>query len=76
LDSLFSNHHWWYYNKEIYPESYDKWFPINNINPHEEMLKYDIIIILSTDANLPRFGWGFIEDHYNTFYADKKNSLQ
>jgi hypothetical protein len=72
LDSLFSNHHWWYYNKEIYPESYDNWVTTNDINPHEEMLKYDIIILLATDANLPNFGWGFIETNYDIFYGQQK----
>ena len=68
LDDVFKKHHWWYYNKEIYPESYTKWLTINDINYHEEMLTYDVIIILSTDANLPNLGWGFIEDHYNKFF--------
>ena len=31
------------------------------------MLKYDIIIILAADTNLPGFGWGFIEEHYKMF---------
>jgi len=67
LDSLFSNHHWWYYNRDIYPESSEKWLTTNDINPHEEILKYDIIIILAADSNLPEFGWGFIEEFYNSF---------
>jgi len=68
LDDVFKKHHWWYYNKEIYPESYTKWLTINDINYHEEMLAYDVIIILCTDANLPNLGWGFIEDHYNCLF--------
>jgi hypothetical protein len=70
LDSIYSNHHWWYYNKEIYPESYSNYLTTNDINPHEEMLNYDIILMLSTDADLPNFGWGFIEEHYNIFYPE------
>jgi len=69
LDSIYTNHHWWYYNEVIYPEtSGNNWLPTSDINAHEEMLNYDIIIILSTDANLPKFGWGFIENNYNIFY--------
>jgi hypothetical protein len=72
LDSLFSNHHWWYYNKDIYPEcspeNSHSWLTTDDINPHEEMLKYDMIIILCTDANLPNLGWRFIEDEYNRFF--------
>ena len=33
----------------------------------EEIMKYDVIIIMSTDANLPAFGWGFIENLYDMF---------
>jgi hypothetical protein len=73
LDDVFSNHHWWYYNEVIYPESHDDyWLLVNDINYHQEMLNYDIIMILSTDANLPNLGWGFIEYHYNKFHGQSE----
>jgi len=69
LDNIFHNHRWWYYNSEIYPESYTQLLTINDINYYEEVMSHDVIIILSTDANLPNFGWGFIETFYNNFYS-------
>ena len=66
--SLFTDNHFWYYNKEIYPEQFDTPFTTEDIDLQNEILKYDIIIILSTDANLPNFGWGFIENAYTVFY--------
>jgi len=71
LDNLFSHHRFWYYNKEIYPECFHSWLTTDDINVQEEILKYDIIIILGTDATLPDFGWGFIENGYNLFCSQK-----
>jgi hypothetical protein len=62
--NLFTDDQFWYYNKDIYPGS----IPIENINFLDEISKFDIIIILSTDANLPDFGWGFIENGYSAFF--------
>jgi len=64
---LFSNSHFWYYNKDIYPNCFDAPFTTDDIDLLEEILNHDIIIILSTDANLPNFGWGFIENTFNIF---------
>ena len=66
--NLFTNNHFWFYNKEIYPEQFKNPFTTEDINLQDEILKYDIIIILSTDANLPYLGWGFIENGYMVFY--------
>jgi len=68
MGNLFADNHFWYYNKEIYPENFDNPFTTKDVNLQEEILKYDIIIILSTDANLSNFGWGFIENAYEVFY--------
>jgi hypothetical protein len=65
--NLFTNNHFWYYNKEIYPNNFDAPLTTDDINYREELLKFDIIIILSTDANLPNLGWGFIEKGYDIF---------
>ena len=65
--NLFTNNHFWYYNKEIYPEHFDAPLTTEDINYEEELLKFDVIIILSTDANLPNLGWGFIEKGYDIF---------
>jgi len=64
---LFTNNHFWYYNKEIYPEHFNAPHTTEDINYEEELLKFDVIIILSTDANLPNLGWGFIEKGYDVF---------
>jgi len=71
LDDLFTNPRWWYYNKEIYPDCFHNYITVNDVNVQEEILKYDVIMILGTDANLPNFGWGFIETGYDLFCSQK-----
>jgi len=63
-----SDYHFWYYNKEIYPETATNWTSTDGIDLLQEILKYNVIFIVSTDANLPNLGWGFIEDGYDLFY--------
>ena len=67
-NNLFTDNHFWYYNKEIYPQQSDIPLTTEDINLRDEISKYDVIIILGTDANLPNFGWGFIENSYNLFF--------
>jgi len=75
MEYYFANDHFWYYNKEIYPENFYNPFTTEEVNLHEEILKYDVIIILGTDANLPGFGWGFIENAYEIFYPSESDSI-
>lgn len=63
---LFDNHHFWYYNKEIFPGG----GLVSDVNLYNEIMAHDNILIMSTDANLPNFGWGFIENAYNVFFAN------
>ena len=63
-----NHYHYWYYNQTIYPETDNEWVSTEGIDLLNEISKYDMIIILSTDANLPNLDWKFIEDGYNLFF--------
>jgi hypothetical protein len=69
LDSLFTNHQFWYYNTDIFPNCYkvENWLTTKDINYLETLFKNEVIILLGTDATLPDFGWGFIEKMYDYF---------
>jgi hypothetical protein len=61
--SVYSRTDFYYYNRD--------WHPIGDaqqkVNPQEALqqaLAHDVVVIYCTDANLPEFGWGFIEQVY------------
>ncbi|MDR0940673.1 MAG: hypothetical protein LBM68_00435 [Bacteroidales bacterium] len=63
---LLENYHFWYYNKEIFPGNR----LVSEANLYNEIMEHDNILIISTDANLPQFGWGFIENAYDVFFSN------
>ncbi len=68
ISNAFSNSHFWFYNKQIYPDSYQKPLDTDQIDLKEEIAKHDVIIILGTEATMPNYGWGFIEDCYGLYH--------
>jgi hypothetical protein len=65
--AAFGANQFWYYNNQIYPSDNQEQIQANQLNTKEEILKYDVIIIMATEATLPGLGWGFIENLYNEF---------
>ncbi len=70
-DSLSSNYfkdgRFWYYYKEVFPESYSKFTSVDELNLKKELVSNDVILLICTDANLPRFGFGFIDEAFTLF---------
>lgn len=69
LTRVFSKNHFWFYNKQIYPESFQTPLETTQLKIREQILKHDVIIIMATEATLPKLGWGFIERAY-AMYTD------
>jgi hypothetical protein len=65
ISRAFSNDHFWYYNKQIFPDSFKSLLETNQVDLKEQIARHDVIIIMATEANLPGFGWGFIENAYD-----------
>jgi hypothetical protein len=63
----FSKSHFWFYNRQIFPDSYQSPLETSQVNLQEQIETHDIIIILATEATLPDFGWGFIENAARIF---------
>ena len=57
----FGEHAFWYYNEQIYPGNGSKPVERRNVDLLLRVLETDFIIILLTDANMYRFGFGFVE---------------
>ncbi len=67
ISNCFNKTHFWYYNKEVFPESAKKIVYTENLNIKQEVLENDVILIMATEANLKNIGWGFINTIYNHF---------
>jgi len=59
--SLFNNGKFWFYNQEVYPDHYDKPTIVSSIDFKKEIAENEVIILMSTDANLFKFPFGFSE---------------
>jgi hypothetical protein len=57
-----------FYYQEIHPD-YTK---VENTDMQTLINKTDVIILLTTDANLPGFAWGFIDDTYHSLIGKKE----
>lgn len=59
MSDVFDDGEFWYYNNQIFQPSHDDpvWAPEANL--HVELLEKDVVMLLTTDANLPEFPWNF-----------------
>ena len=67
ISRLFSDSHFWFYNQQVYPDSYTTPLNTSQLNLRNEIEHHDVFIIMATEATLPKLGWGFIEDTYKVF---------
>ncbi|MEI8137456.1 MAG: hypothetical protein WCH21_09060, partial [Bacteroidota bacterium] len=67
ISKSFNNHHFWYYNKQVYPDSHNAEVLVDNSKLADEINNHDVFMVIVTDANLPKMGWGFFENLENLF---------
>jgi hypothetical protein len=72
-ETLFNDGKFWFYNESIYPDSYDAPLSVKNIDIRKEVEKNDVIVLLSTDANLFKFAFGFIDQLYAVYSKELKD---
>lgn len=65
-DSVFKKMDYIYYNKKLFVNNRGEGYEDEQINRARLILGHDVVMILTTDANLADFGWGFFE---NTYYG-------
>lgn len=68
---LFNDGEFWYYNEQIYPNSYTKETLAKDQDLNKKLEENKVVFIICTDANLPRLGFGFIERAYELYYPKK-----
>lgn len=62
IANSFQNDHFWYYNKQVYPETFKEELFTEDLNFGKEIDKHDVFIVMATEATLPNLGWGFLEN--------------
>jgi hypothetical protein len=73
MDSLFSYSEIWYYNNGIEPPRKNHSNRVKDINTKEELKRFDVVLLIATEANLNKFDFGF-SDNYNNSSYEKYNS--
>jgi hypothetical protein len=58
---VFNNGDFWFYNQEVYPEHYNKQTLVSSIDFKKKISENEVIVLMSTDANLFKFPFGFSE---------------
>lgn len=58
---LFNDGEFWYYNEQIYPASFTKETLVKNQPLDQKLKENKMVFLLITDANLYKFGFGFVE---------------
>lgn len=54
----------WYYNRiELWPYESGKETNVHKLDKKEEILSRNVILLMATEDNLHRFGFGFLEDY-------------
>lgn len=67
----FNGGQFWYYNKGVFPDSYQKPLNVADLNTKEAVEKNDVIVLICTDANLYQFAFGFIDQLHDSYSGDK-----
>ncbi len=64
--SIFGNGEFWFYNNEIYGKTFGLEGLVGERNFLDEIKKFDVVVLISTDANLNNFTNGFIDQYFNS----------
>lgn len=75
-DSIFRTKQFWYYDKEVYPESWTKILNTWQVDLVKEVEKQDVIIILHVGGGVGDMGSGFIDRAYAAFDTSSNNKIR
>tara|TARA_B100001287_G_scaffold119769_1_gene100893 strand:+ start:2124 stop:3281 length:1158 start_codon:yes stop_codon:yes gene_type:complete len=67
----FGNGEFWFYNQQVFPERTKGPKMVQDLQLIKAVEKNDIILLLSTDATLHRFAFGFIDNLYEAYFKEK-----
>lgn len=61
----------WYYFQQLYLDSYTTPINIQDVDVKSELEKRDVVVLMATDACLPEFLFGTIDQLYELYYPTK-----
>lgn len=61
IANCFQNDHFWYYNKQVYPDFNKQETYAENVDFRSTIENHDVIVVMATEATLRKISWGFIE---------------
>lgn len=64
---IFNNEAFWYFYKEVYPESYYGKKTVDQLELNDEIEKQDVIFFMSTERFLYKFDRGFVDDAWKLY---------
>ena len=73
---MFGKQDFWYYNNRVYP--YQNWEPpiyADKSNLREKLLKYDVILLMTSEINLHCGFWNFADEAFLAFHPEIKDAL-
>ena len=65
---IFADEQFWYYNREIHSRFLPQSKLVKDVNIRKEVEKREVVVLLFTDANLPDFAYGFIDQLYDLYF--------
>ena len=74
-EDYFAGGEFWYYFQERYPQQFRTPSPVSEISLLEKIEQHKVVLLICTDANLPRFGFGFIDEMYTGLTVKKQVDL-
>ncbi len=75
LRSSFTEVKYWYYFNTVFPDNYKHAVTVKDIAVGKELLESDVVLLMSSPANLKKFGWGFIDKAYDLLVKDIDKEL-
>ncbi len=72
----FRSNQFWYYNSQIFFSDGSKPRDRKHIDLFEEVARTDVFLIIQTDANMNRFGFGIIDELFEVLSDNGEQALQ
>ncbi|PKP15838.1 MAG: hypothetical protein CVU06_15815, partial [Bacteroidetes bacterium HGW-Bacteroidetes-22] len=76
--NIFNDSRYWFYNHEVYPDTYKSPTFVADFDFLEQINKQNIVLLMATEATMDRFPWGFDTQFLNSVnnpnYIDKDAS--